>query len=303
MATRKTAASSKKTTVTRKKAAPVAKKTSTNVTTVAASASSSRSRSNASTLPNNLVNILLAELVGTFVLTSVALMTASDVVPLYVGLTLVVLVLAIGGVSGSHVNPAVTFGLWAARKLKTALVPFYWIAQFIGAMAAVLVGNAVSGTKLSLDFGHFGTFAWPIFFAELVGTAIFIFGLVSVLNRTDLSLNAKGFGIGLSLFVGLIVGGTFFTQARTAGISNYQTAAQKNSDAEIPHAVYVKGVTLNPAIALASTESTKGQLTSGSTTDGEKQYSRLGWEVILSTLVGAALGGNLALLVGYRFRS
>ncbi len=302
MATRKTAASSKKTTATRKKAAPVAKKTTTKVTTVAASASGA-ARSTTSVLPTNLVNILLAELVGTFVLTSVALMTSSDVVPLYVGLTLAVLVMAVGGVSGAHVNPAVTFGLWASRKLKSALLPFYWIAQLIGAMAAVLVGSAVSGTKIALDFGHFGTFAWPIFFAELIGTAIFIFGLVSVVNRAELTVNMKAFGIGLALFVGLLVGGTFYTQSRTAAIDKYQTAAQKDSGAEISHEIYVKGVTLNPAIALASTESTKSELTSGSAAGSEKHYSRLGWETILSTLIGAALGGNLALLVAYRFRS
>jgi len=303
MATRKTAASSKKTAATRKKAAPVAKKASTRVTTVAASASSNRSRASRGALPTNLVNILLAELVGTFVLTSVAIMTSSDVVPLYIGLTFAVIVLAVGGVSGAHVNPAVTFGLWASRRLKSALVPFYWVAQLIGAMAAVLVGSAVSGTKIALDFGHFGTFTWPIFFAELIGTAIFIFGLVSVLNRAELSSNGKALGIGLALFVGLVVGGTFYTEARTGAISKYQTAAQKDSNAEISHEIYVKGVTLNPAIALASTESTKDELTSGSAGDSEKHYSRLGWEVILSTLIGAALGGNLALLVAYRFRS
>ena len=303
MATKKSGAAVKKTT---RKPSSTARKTTTKVTTVRAAASSRNSVSKR--LDDNLVNILLAELVGTFVLTSVALMTASDVLPLFVGLTMAVLAMVVGGVSGAHVNPAVTFGLWSARKLKAVLVPCYWVAQLIGGMAALLVSNAVAGTKVGLDFGHFGTFSWPIFFVELVGTAVFLFALTSVLNRNELSVGNKALGIGLSLFVGLVVATSLYTASRQAAITQYQqdatTAQTDGKDSpKIPHEVYVNGATLNPAIALASTESTTSELNGSTPADNESHYSRFSWEVILSTLIGAALGANLALLVAYRFRS
>lgn len=271
------------------------------------------SRKTASTqLDSNLLNIVLAEVVGTFVLTMVALMTVNDVVPLFVGLTLAVLVMAIGGVSGAHVNPAVTFGLWVAGKVKPLQGLFYWAAQFIGAMAAVVVLNLVAGTKMGLDFGHFGEFSWAIFMIEMVGTAVFLFGLVSVLGRTDLSNNAKAFGVGLSLMAGILVAGSLYAPAREAAIANYQNAAQSAqtgeasdmSQPEIPHLLYANGATLNPAVALAATELTDSQLKGGMTgAEDEAHYSRLSMEVISATLVGAAVGALVARMVNYRFKS
>lgn len=315
MATTKKAAAStraKKTSSVRKKAAPKTSATATKVTRVSAKSAPSRhvasgtGRTSALRLDNNVLNIVIAELVGTFVLTMVALLTFQNVMPLYIGLTLVVLVLSIGAVSGSHVNPAVTFGLWAAGKLKSVLVPFYWSAQLLGAMAAIAVLNAVSSNNFGLDFGHFSEFSWNIFGVELVGTAVFLFGLVTVISRVDLSAGGKALGIGLSLMAGLLVASTMHAPAWQAAVDDYNQArgasAESGSEVAIPHAAYVKGATLNPAIALATTESTNAELGAPTEEENEPRYSRLGWEVILSTLIGAALGANLARLMNYRFR-
>ena len=70
----------------------------------------------------------------------------------------------------------------------------------------------------------------------------------------------------------------------------------------IPHAMNVKGATLNPAVALADTEKTTSELTTGQSNKDDTRYSRLSFEVILGTLVGAAVGGNLYLLLGSRLR-
>ncbi len=56
-------------------------------------------------------------------------------------------------------------------------------------------------------------------------------------------------------------------------------------------------MTANPAVALASTEATDSSFTGQRGTDKEKMYSRFTAEVVLGTLVGAALGGNLYLLI------
>ena len=231
--------------------------------------------------------------------------------PFYVGLVLVIMVLSIGAISGAHINPAVTFGLWSMRKLKTALVPFYWIAQFLGAMSAVVLLGALSGNTFAINFDHFLDFSWSIFALELVGTAVFMFGVAAVLSREDLKTTGKAIGVGMALTIGIVVTTALFPyiqsnsvakfQEGQAALANEETAQQE--ERTYPREVYIAGATLNPAAALAITEKTDSQLQGNPTTQkGETAYSRLSVEVIVSTLVGAVLGGNLFLLVNYRAR-
>ena len=60
--------------------------------------------------------------------------TAGDLlgVALAFAIALAVLVYALGGVSGAHFNPAVTFALALARRFRWVEVPAYWIAQCLG---------------------------------------------------------------------------------------------------------------------------------------------------------------------------
>ncbi|MDO4773517.1 MAG: aquaporin [Candidatus Saccharibacteria bacterium] len=259
-------------------------------------------------MPENLVNILIAELIGTFVLTIVALFAASILAPLYVGLALAAIVFMIGAVSGAHVNPAITFGLWSMRKLQTVLVPFYWAAQFLGAMAAVVLIGALANSPMALDFSHFTTFSWSIFALELVGSAVFMFGVAAVAGRSKLSSGGKAFGVGMALMAGLLVSGALLPHVQNAAIVK-QTEATETQATEpskdtprYPHEVYAGGATLNPAVALVVTEKTDSQIGSGAPVaqKEEKTYTRLSLEVIAGTLIGAALGGNLFLLVHYR---
>ncbi len=321
MATKK-AASTKKATVKK----PAAAKTT--VRTVRADAKQVKveptpvarpvARDNRSVLPTNIVNVVFAELVGTFVLTlaailpfSVGLSGVNGVVSgLGVGLTVAVLIVAVGAVSGGHFNPAVTFALWTMRRLKAVLVPFYWGAQFLGAMLAVIVLNWVSNNTLSLSFNHIWNFNWSIFAIELVGTAVFLFGLAAAVTRRDLSVGARALTIGASLALGVVVSSTLLSAAMTDATNTYQKsveAAQQDSkntkSPEIPYAVYVRGATLNPAVSLASTEKSQSELSSSSSSSKESSYSRFTLEVVLGTLIGAALGGNLYLLVAGRSRN
>ena len=51
------------------------------------------------------------------------------------GLTIAVMVSALGHISGGHFNPAVTFGVWAAKKISTREALVYWAAQLAGGVA------------------------------------------------------------------------------------------------------------------------------------------------------------------------
>lgn len=279
---------------------PSSRTTATKVTTVKAEAPAVPARKpsvfkKASGEPNYPA-IIIAEVIGTFVLTLVALLTLQQMAALYVGLTVAVLVLAVGAVSGAHLNPAVTFGLWAARRLKTTLVPVYWIAQFVGAILAVLVLGAFSGNGYALNFAHFATINWGILSVEIVGTAVFLFGLIAAISNDTLSQVGKAFGVGLALTIGILVSGSVFSTLQ----SSVDTAnVDINQTETIPREYLVKGATLNPAVALAATENTPSQLSGYGASGEEEKFSRLGFEVIIGTLVGAALGTNLYLLLAY----
>lgn len=256
--------------------------------------------------PENLASIILAEIIGTFILTLVALTTASLGV-WYVGIALVVLVLAIGAISGSHINPAVTFGLWVARRVKGSMVPVYMLAQLVGGLFAVGVMSVMTVGHFAVNLlGNFTQLNWALLGVELVGTAIFLFGLVAVVSRTTLNNTAKAVGIGLSLTIGLVASGSLLTAVQNSAYQNYQktaASAESTTQPKLPRELMIKGAVLNPAVAVAVSESTEAQLTGGGGSEEEKApVSRFGLEVILGSLAGGALGAGLFMLMNYRVR-
>src|SRR5580700_7401065 len=60
-------------------------------------------------------------------------------VALAFGLSLLVAAYAIGSISGCHINPAVTLGLWVIGKTKTRELPFYIVGQVIGGLVGATV--------------------------------------------------------------------------------------------------------------------------------------------------------------------
>jgi aquaporin Z len=76
----------------------------------------------------------LVEFIGTIVFVYVILATGN---PLAIGATLALVILIIGGISGGHVNPAVSVAMAAAGQLPVVdLVP-YCIAQVLGGLVAL----------------------------------------------------------------------------------------------------------------------------------------------------------------------
>jgi aquaporin Z len=234
---------------------------------------------------------LLAELVGTFILAIVAITVAN---PIIVGFTLVVIVLAIGAISGAHVNPAVTFGLWSIRKLEGIKVPFYIAMQLAGALLALLVTQFYQGGDYGISFASFNSFDGKIMLAELFGAGVFTFAIAAAVQR-NLADSAKALCIGLALLTGLAVGGGLLGQA----VQNVNMSAD---DKEPPRVTKIDGAVLNPAIALAATEKAQQQSSMQSLTgeqnskETKRPASRLTWETLLGALIGGAVGMNLFML-------
>lgn len=53
---------------------------------------------------------------------------------------IMIAVTATGGISGAHINPAVTFGIALSGHLNWFKVPLYWVSQFIGAYCGAGIG-------------------------------------------------------------------------------------------------------------------------------------------------------------------
>ena len=238
---------------------------------------------------------LVAETVGTFGLVLAALTAPADQ-PLLVGLALAVLLVGMIKVSGGHFNPAVTFGLWAINKLELVKVPFYWLAQFIGALGAFMVIGAYNGNGSNLDMSSFAAWDWRVFWVELIGSALFLFGLVATLKNAS-TVAARAAGIGLSLAVGLVIGGGLLT----ANATREQTDVQGGKEHTVTQTFASQGAALNPAVALAQTERDVAAINksiSGETsTSAQKTPSHFTLPVVLGSLLGAAVGANLYLLL------
>lgn len=238
---------------------------------------------------------LVAEAVGTFGLALAALTAPADQ-PLLVGLALAVLLLGMIKVSGGHFNPAVTFGLWAMNKLELVKVPFYWLAQFIGALGAFMVLGAYNGNGSNLDMSNFAAWDWRVFWVELIGAALFLFGLVATLKNAS-TVAARAAGIGLSLTVGLVIAGGLLT----ANATREQTDVQGGESQAVSQTFASQGAALNPAIALAQTErdvtAINKSISGENATDAQKTPSHFTLPVVLGSLLGAAIGANLYLLL------
>jgi aquaporin Z len=148
------------------------------------------------------------------------------------GLTLLTMAFAIGTISGCHINPAVTIGLWAGKRFPGREVPAYIIAQVIGAILAssvlYVIASGAAGFDLSGGFAANGYGAHSpggyslasAFVAEFVLTFMF---LIVILGSTDKRV-AVGFApipIGLVLtlihLISIPVDNTSVNPARSTG--------------------------------------------------------------------------------------
>lgn len=183
----------------------------------------------------------IAEMFGTFVLVLMgcgSAVIAGTYIGYYgiafaFGLSLLAMVYAIGGISGCHINPAVTISMLATRKIVAKDAVFYIVFQCLGAVIAssVLYLIATGNPAYSLALNGLGQNGFDqkspagfsmisVFVAEVVLTFIF---LLVILGSTS-EKAPKGFAglsIGLSLtlihLVGIPISGTSVNPARSLG--------------------------------------------------------------------------------------
>ena len=151
--------------------------------------------------------VYLAELIGTFALSFVIFLAASSsnlplAIPVIAGLTLGLFVYLIGGISGCHINPAVTLGLLSVKKIKWQDAALYIISQFVGASLAIVLG--VMLFHFNQPSPNLGAFSLSIFCAEALGMFFFAFGIASVVYE-KVPHGFSGIVIGASLLFGILI--------------------------------------------------------------------------------------------------
>ena len=192
-----------------------------------------------------LINRSLAEFFGTFVLVfggcGSAVLAAGFPqlgigfmgVALAFGLTVLTMAYAVGHISGGHFNPAVTVGLFTARRIPASDLLPYIVAQVIGAIAAaavlLMIASGKPGYSLAVNglaangYGEHSPGNYSLLAAFVCETVLTFFFLLIILGSTA-SRAAVGFGplaIGLALtlihLISIPVTNTSVNPARSLG--------------------------------------------------------------------------------------
>lgn len=153
------------------------------------------------------IAVIVAEFMGTATLAMAVLsMSIYKTLPIFpaaaAGMTLALMVLAIGPISGSHINPAITLGQWTMRKITTLAAVVYIVAQMLGGLVAWRLGEYLLNSPIKNSAAS--KMDWRVFTAEAVGTFIFSFAVAAAVKRGYDGVKSAVIQ-GLGLFIGIVV--------------------------------------------------------------------------------------------------
>ncbi len=173
-----------------------------------------------------LIGTLLLILLGNGVVANVLLSESKGekggwiVITAGCGFAVAIAVYSVGWISGGHLNPAVTLGLWAAGKTPLAWIPFYLAGQMLGAMMgawAVWIVYLPHWEKT-----HNKTFKLLCFcthpairksgcnfLTEVIATAVLLIGILGIFNvHNGIGSGMGPYAVGILIFsIGLSLGG------------------------------------------------------------------------------------------------
>lgn len=184
----------------------------------------------------------LAEMIGTMVLVLMGCGSAiftGDVagpvstgvgtlgVAMAFGLSVVAMAYAIGGISGCHINPAITLGVFLSGRMKEKEAGMYMLFQVIGAIIGsailyLLVSTGSHNGPTTTGANSFGEgMMLQAFIAEAVFTFIFVLVVLGSTDSEKGAGNLAGLAIGLTLvlvhIVCIPITGTSVNPARSIG--------------------------------------------------------------------------------------
>jgi aquaporin Z len=155
-------------------------------------------------------------------------------VSLAFGLTVLTMAYTIGPISGCHLNPAVTIGLWAGGRFEGSKVPAYIVSQVLGAIAAAAVLYVIASGAPGFDvakgfasngFGEHSPGGYSMTAAlvtEVVMTLFFLFVIMgSTHSRAPTGFAPIAIGLALTLIhlISIPVTNTSVNPARSTGVA------------------------------------------------------------------------------------
>ncbi|HRD96868.1 MAG TPA: aquaporin Z [Rubrivivax sp.] len=155
-------------------------------------------------------------------------------VSLAFGLTVLTMAYAIGHISGCHLNPAVSVGLWLGGRFPAARLAPYIVAQVLGAIAAgavlYMIASGAPGFDVSKGFASNGYGAhspggYTLAAAALTEVVMTAFFLIVILGATDrrapagLAPIAIGLALTLIHLISIPVTNTSVNPARSTGVA------------------------------------------------------------------------------------
>lgn len=176
----------------------------------------------------------IAECLGTFILVFFGTATAvlgngmegigTTGIALAFGLTIIAAAYSIGTVSGAHLNPAVSLGMWFNKRISTMELVYYVVGQIVGGLIAsfalLSILNASGKETTNLGQNGFGDFnAVGALTIEIILTFIFVLVIMTVTSAKKSNAKLAGVVIGLTLtmihLVGIPLTGTSVNPARS----------------------------------------------------------------------------------------
>ena len=161
-------------------------------------------------------NKLIAEFIGTFALVLIggaAVIQSSDTGLLGIafahGFTVMVMIYAFGSISGAHINPAVTIGVYLSNAINLKEASLYILAQLMGAIFGAYMLTIFFGTS-DLNMGATAPSESVNFFnAFLIELTLTFFLVNAVLHCAidNKAGNLAGLAIGSTLFICILAGG------------------------------------------------------------------------------------------------
>jgi aquaporin Z len=157
-------------------------------------------------------------------------------VSLAFGLTVLTMAFAIGHISGCHLNPAVSVGLWVGGRFESKELLPYIVAQVLGAVAAggvlYIIASGKAGFDLAAGFasngyGSHSPGGYSLFSALVAEVVMTLMFLVIILGSTDkrapqgLAPIAIGLGLTLIHLISIPVTNTSVNPARSTGVALY----------------------------------------------------------------------------------
>ena len=150
------------------------------------------------------------------------------------GLAVVAMAYTIGGISGCHINPAITLGCWVSGRMGAKDALMYMLFQVIGAFigSAILYAlvatspEAALGTTTGANACQAGVSVTTGLIAEIVLTCIFVLVVLGTTDSEKGAGNFAGLAIGLALvlihLVGIHYTGTSVNPARSIAPAVFQ---------------------------------------------------------------------------------